>query len=320
MRFDRRMNAKVNILLSTYNGERYLREQLDSLLQQTYQNIVIYVRDDGSKDHTMSIIKEYQKKCNERQGDGPQIVIIDEGKTVNLGYMENFWTLLRKCEKADYYAFCDQDDVWFPNKVERGVAAMENENGDIPLLYSSGFAYCDENMEIIGYPAQISVPVNFKDVLFYTPAYGFTIVINNKLRELALGAASLEGMPHDGWCQKIATAMGKFVYDSTITAKYRRHSSTVTYAGTHKIKLVIKWLRNEIFGNGMEEYYRVLRHFYEEYEKSLSDSDKEKLRIFMKKENSMRIYLQRLSWKERLRPSIGGEVALRISFLVNKGK
>lgn len=312
------MNAKVNILLSTYNGEKYLREQLDSLLRQTYQNIVIYVRDDGSEDDTMKILKEYQNRCHERRGGEPRIIILNEDKQVNLGYMKSFWTLLRKCEKADYYAFCDQDDVWLPDKVKRGVEALEKENGNIPLLYSSGFVYCNENMEITGYPAQISDPVNFKDVLFYTPAYGFTIMINNELLERALSAASLKDMPHDGWCQKIATAMGKFIYDSTITAKYRRHASTVTYAGAHKVKLVIKWLRNEIFGSGMEEYYRVLRHFYDEYERSLSDSDKEKLRILMKRENSMWFYLRRLFWKERLRPTIGGEVALRISFLMNK--
>lgn len=312
------MNAKVNILLSTYNGEKYLREQLDSLLQQTYQNITIYVRDDGSEDHTMNILEEYQTRCDEKLNGGPQIAILKEEKPLNLGYMKSFWTLLRRCEKADYYAFCDQDDVWLPNKVERGVAEMEKEMEDIPLLYSSGFIYCDENMEITGYPAQISTPVKFKDVLFYTPAYGFTIMINNKLREKAFSATSLEDMPHDGWCQKIATAMGKFIYDSTVTAKYRRHSNTVTYAASQRFKLMIMWLKNEIFGSGMEEYYRVLRHFYEEYEKELSRRDKEMLQGFMKKENTISCYMERLFWKERLRPSLGGEIALRISFLLNR--
>ena len=88
MRFDRRMNAKVNILLSTYNGEKYLREQLNSLLQQTYQNIVIYVRDDGSEDDTMRILKEYQRRYHERRDDEPQIIILDEAKQENLGYLK----------------------------------------------------------------------------------------------------------------------------------------------------------------------------------------------------------------------------------------
>ena len=96
------MSAKVNILLSTYNGEKYLPEQLDSLLKQTYQNIAIYVRDDGSRDNTLSILEEYQNQCNKKE-DGPQIVILKEDKPVNLGYMESFWTLLGMCEKADYY-------------------------------------------------------------------------------------------------------------------------------------------------------------------------------------------------------------------------
>ncbi len=312
------MNAKVNILLSTYNGEKYLREQLDSLLEQTYQNIVIYVRDDGSKDHTLDILKEYQIRYNKEQDTNPKIVVLKEDEPVNLGYMESFWTLLKKCEKADYYSFCDQDDVWLPDKVERGVAAMEKERADIPLLYSSNFVYCNENMEMTGGAAQISVPVEFKDVLFYTPAYGFTVMINNRLREQALSAKTLENMPHDGWCQKIAAAMGKFIYDSTVTAKYRRHIGTVTYAGPQKIKLVYKWLKNEILGSGMEEYYRVLRHFYEEYEDKLSDGDRTRLQIFMKKKNTMPLYLKRVFWKERLRPSLGGEAALRINFLLSR--
>jgi glycosyl transferase group 2 len=312
------MNARVNILLSTYNGEQYLSEQLDSLLQQTYPNITIYVRDDGSDDHTLQILEKYQTKCRERQDGGPQIVILQEENPANLGYMKSFWTLLQKCERADYYAFCDQDDVWLPTKIECGVAAMEREKNDIPILYSSGFVYCNENMEVTGYPVQITVPVEFKDVLFYTPAFGFTIMINNKLREQAFSASSLEDMPHDGWCQKIAASMGKFVYDRTVTAKYRRHASTVTYAGGRKLNLVFKWIKNEIFGDGMEEYYRVLRHFYDEYEKVLSDENKEKLYVFTKREKSFSLYLKRLFWKERLRPSLGGEAALRISFLLNK--
>ena len=128
------MKAKVNILLSTYNGEKYLSEQLDSLMNQTYQNMVIYVRDDGSNDKTLDILYKYQKQDGRKQ-----MIILKEDKPVNLGFMESFWILLRSCEHADYYAFCDQDDVWLPEKVERGVAALEKERNDVPLLYSSGY-------------------------------------------------------------------------------------------------------------------------------------------------------------------------------------
>ena len=92
----------------------------------------------------------------------------------------------------------------------------------------------------------------------------------------------------------------------------------MTYAGIRKLNLVFKWIKNEIFGDGMEEYYRVLRHFYDEYEKVLSDENKEKLYVFTKREKSFSLYLKRLFWKERLRPSLGGEAALRISFLFNR--
>ena len=106
---------KVNILLPTYNGEKYLSQQLDSLLLQTYPNISITIRDDGSSDRTLSIISEYQSAYPDR------IIIIDNPTMTNLGYMQNFWTLLKSSNDSQYYAFCDQDDVWNSNKIELAV-------------------------------------------------------------------------------------------------------------------------------------------------------------------------------------------------------
>ena len=104
-------NKEVVILISTYNGEKYLAEQLDSLLNQTYQNIKIFIRDDGSKDKTIDIIKEYQKKSEK--------IFLTEGK--NIGFINSFFELLKLSNNADYYAYCDQDDVWMEDKIERAV-------------------------------------------------------------------------------------------------------------------------------------------------------------------------------------------------------
>lgn len=304
-------DPKVNILLSTYNGEKYLAGQLDSLLAQTYKNIVIYVRDDGSKDHTMSILRSYCQKSS-------RIILLNSSEGRNLGYMESFWTLLRESAPADYYAFCDQDDYWFPEKIERGVKALEKEDSALPLLYSSSFVYCDEAMNFSGNPSRISTPVLFKDVLFYTPAFGFTILINRTLRNTALSASSLKDIPHDGWCQKIAASMGKFIYDSEQTAKYRRHSSTVTYANSNKLHLVSKWLKNDVFGAGLSEYHFILKRFHEEYAKNLGDTSCACLNLFKEQPVTPPLYFKRLLFPKRLRPSLGGEIALRLCFLLNR--
>lgn len=310
-------NPKVNILLSTYNGEKYLALQLESLLKQTYQNITIYVRDDGSKDNTMSILKYY---CQRKSEDSlPEIVLIGNGDNSNIGYMESFWTLLRESGPADYYAFCDQDDFWLPQKVELGVRALEEEhNNNLPLLYFSSFIYCDENMNFNYNSKIVNTPVLFRDVMFYTPAFGFTILINGALRDIALSASSLKNIPHDGWCQKIAAAMGKIIYDPAQTAKYRRHSSAVTYANANKKQLLSRWLKNDIFGTGMSEYYFVLKRFWEEYADQLERSVLNYLEIFKEQPVTSRIYLKRLFFGERIRPSLGGEIAARICFLLNK--
>lgn len=309
-------NPKVNILLSTYNGEKYLALQLESLLKQTYKNITIYVRDDGSKDNTVAILKYYCQKNSE--DFSPKIVLIGDEHNYNIGYMESFWTLLRESGSADYYAFCDQDDFWIPQKVESGVRALEAHDSSLPLLYFSSFIYCDENMNPNGNAEVVNTPVLFRDVMFYTPAFGFTILINSTLRDIALSASSLKSVPHDGWCQKIAAAMGKVIYDPSRTAKYRRHSSAVTYANTNKRQLLAKWLKNDIFGVGMSEYYFVLKRFWEEYADRLESSVLNYLDIFKEQPVTSRIYLKRLFFGERIRPSLGGEIAARICFLLNK--
>jgi len=303
-------NPKVNILLSTYNGEKYLTAQIESLLVQTYNNITIYVRDDGSKDNTCAVLEDYAKKG--------LIILIENAKKVNLGYKESFWTLLRESAQADYYAFCDQDDIWYPNKVELGVTALEQESDSLPLLYFSSFIYCDEQLRFVGKPTDMPASVTFKDVLFYSPAFGFTVLINHELRNIALSASSLKNIPHDVWCQKIAASMGKIIYDSTQTARYRRHPHTVTYMTANKLNMTLQWLKNDILGKGLSEYYYILRRFYEEYASQLKGSDRRYLSILMERPTTLILYLKRLFLPVRFRPSLGGELALRLCFLLNR--
>ena len=302
----------VNVLLSTYNGAKYIQQQLDSLLAQTYTNMVIYIRDDGSTDNTVSFILPYLSRKEKK------IILIENKGNQNIGYMKSFWLLLRESGNADYYAFCDQDDVWLPDKIEAGVRALSKKNPSIPLLFSASFDYCDENLNFTGKAPILSTPIQLKDVLFYTPAFGFSILLNRTLRDIALSAPGLEGIPHDGWCQKIATAFGEFVYDPTPLTKYRRSSASVTYAGSNNLHYITKWLQNDICGRGLSDYYFVNTQFYKIYKKRLSPEHKKLLRLFIQHPWSLSLYLNRLFFPKRLRPTWGGELALRICFLLNK--
>lgn len=302
----------VNVLLSTYNGEKYIRQQLDSLFAQTYPNMTIYIRDDGSTDNTLSLISPYLSRAEKK------VILLENRSNQNIGYMKSFWLLLKESGDADYYAFCDQDDVWFPEKIEKGVQALSKKDPSIPLLFSSSFDYCDENLNFTGKAPALSLPVQLKDVIFYTPAFGFTILLNRALRNQALSAPDLEGIPHDGWCQKIAAAFGEFVYDPTPLTKYRRSSSSVTYAGSDKFHYIIKWLQNDILGKGLSDYYFVITRFYKAYGKHLSSENKELLYLFSRHPFTLSLYWKRLFYPERLRPSLGGELALRLCFLFNR--
>ena len=132
-------NKKVAVIMSTYNGEKFIREQLDSILNQTYKNIEIVVRDDGSSDGTVAIIKEYMQKY-------PNIVL-HEGE--NLGFIKSFFELLNLAD-ADYYSYADQDDVWLENKIELAVNSLKQLDETKPNMAFGNSDYYNEDMKLIG--------------------------------------------------------------------------------------------------------------------------------------------------------------------------
>lgn len=308
-------SPKIHILLSTYNGEEYLVEQLDSIFRQTYQNFTLYIRDDGSSDATTQIIEDYVRTHLDYSN---QIVVLQNKGAVNLGYMGSFWKLLEECPGAEYYSFCDQDDVWLPDKLQNSIDYMLQENDLEPLLYFSSFYYCSEDLKNRNAASKIQVPILLKDVLFYTPAFGFSIVINERLRDMALQTIDRERLPHDGWLQKVAAAFGKILYDPRCTAYYRRHDNAVTAKNRNRVALISNWIKNDLFGDAMKETYFVLKRFYEEYGKKMEKSDMKLLELFATDCKTFTIWRKRLFCKQRLRPTLEGRVALKICFLLNR--
>ena len=307
--------CKVIILMSTYNGELYIEEQLDSIFCQNHQNFELWIRDDGSKDNTVEVIEQYKNKLEPAQAEKITLVSTDSG---NLGYMKSFWYLLQNCPKADAYAFCDQDDVWEPDKLERGVQHLKKEDEKKPMLYTSRFAYYSGEMEFQEEGIRYPYDITFDKVAFYTPAFGFTIMVNDALREKALSAGDLTNIPHDAWCLKVATAFGKVIYDETVTARYRRHGSTVTQASASKWKLIKEWIHKDILHGNLWERYWFLKRFAEEYGDELSVQDKAFIKLFEEQKCPFLQKLQRVCYSYRLRPTLGGEVALRLCFLLGK--
>lgn len=221
---------KAQILLSTFNGEKFLSELMDSLLNQSYPNIEILMRDDGSSDDTLAILDKYANHY-------PSVKVIC-GK--NLGVIQSFFELLRLSSlEAEYIAFCDQDDVWEKDKISRAVRFLEQYSTDVPLLYCSRVTLVDENLSIIGRSQIPKRGPSFENALVQNIATGCTIVINRISRELLMKEIPKIVRMHDWWMYLVVSAFGNVVYDVEPRILYRQHSSNVI---GYKKSAIARWL------------------------------------------------------------------------------
>ncbi|GAC1375387.1 MAG: glycosyltransferase family 2 protein [Aquirhabdus sp.] len=212
----------VAILMCTYNGEKYLEEQLQSFEQQTHQNWKLFVSDDGSKDRTLEILKTYQAKWGEEQ------LIITNGP--RKGFAPNFLSITcNSTIRADYYAYSDQDDIWCEDKLARAVNELQTKNNDIPLLYCTRTQLIDNNKTTIGYSQLFAKRPDFRNALVQSLAGGNTMVFNNVLKNLAITAgADINVVFHDWWLYIVATACGgSVIYDITPSLLYRQHDQNL---------------------------------------------------------------------------------------------
>lgn len=203
---------KVQILMSTYNGEEYIREQLDSILAQSYPDVDILIRDDGSSDDTFVILKEYEEmhpNITAYQGD-------------NIGVNKSFFELLRKSNSdAEYIGFCDQDDYWLPEKIERAVEKLETMSG--PALYCGTKTLVDENLEPLENQQDPHLIPGFGNAVVESICSGCTTLMNRELVDIIKERLPEDVIHHDWWCYLVATYLGRAYYDEKSYIYYRQH-------------------------------------------------------------------------------------------------
>lgn len=286
------------ILMSTYNGEKYLKEQLESLenLDNDNLNINIVIRDDGSDDNTINILREYEQKGNIKWYQGS-----------NVGPAYSFLELLTKQSGYDYYAFCDQDDVWKKEKMERAVELLEKEN-DNPALYFSAVDIVDKELNFI-MKKEPSITNSFEHSFVANPAIGCTLVFNKKLAEIVnqVDTSRLNIDMHDAWIYRVAQSIdAKIIYDSNSYIMYRQHGNNVIGINTKKIDKLKYFItkRKRLIGNVAKEILKNYENQIDDYKKRfLKDivevaEDKKmlsKVKIIMNKK------LKTESWKENLK-------------------
>lgn len=253
---------KVIILLSTYNGSGFLREQLNSLLSQKNVDIEILVRDDGSTDDTCAILDEYT----------------NSGKLIwyrgnNLGPAFSFFDLMKKAPKSDYYAFCDQDDVWKTYKLTIAVNSLK-KNLHIPALYCSNYDVVDADLRNLGQSSKICNN-SLAAALFHNSVTGCTAVINYELLELVRSKTPTYIEMHDWWIFLICTAFKGFIYfDKESYILYRQHGNNVVGNKTSKLKLIRRRL-DILINNQKGVRYKLAESLYNSYGKDLPLDNKE---------------------------------------------
>lgn len=219
---------KILILLSTYNGQMYLRELLDSLVHQKDVAADLLVRDDGSKDRTLSVLDEFRSLLS---------IHVIRGK--NVGPSKSFFRLIRSAPLTyDYYAFCDQDDVWMEDKLSTAVKRLDGFDPASPCLYYSGQDLVDDDLELLSRHILDDGRSEKANFIFNQMA-GCTAVFNRALMTELQSYSPHHIYMHDAWCYKLCCVLqGHICIDPEGKILYRQHSgNTIGYQNSLKGKL-----------------------------------------------------------------------------------
>lgn len=311
---------RVNIILPTYNGEKYIEELFQSLINQTYRNIDVWIRDDGSTDNTLAIVQRY---CT-HPFDGIRFHLIED----DLGNLKTgrcCFEILLNADTAEYYAFCDQDDIWAPEKIQRAVDFLDSVDNQTCALYAAGYDICDTDLNYIG---ACRKPEPFSQFNLGKAFYnygaglgqGFTLVFNQKLKETAFLPGHSETRGQDVWLWAVITGLqGVYFYDDYSSTKYRRHGATVTQTGKGKIKL---WKSRFNYFIDID-FFRYVSRAIDNYRTLFFDQvTKEEDRLFLDTFGHYETFgkkrLRKVFYPHRLKVTWPEELATRFAFLCGR--
>ncbi|HFK9539488.1 TPA: glycosyltransferase family 2 protein [Streptococcus agalactiae] len=246
---------KVNILMATYNGEKFLAQQIESIQKQTFKEWNLLIRDDGSSDKTCDIIRNFTAKDS-------RIRFINENEHHNLGVIKSFFTLVNY-EVADFYFFSDQDDVWLPEKLSVSLEAAKHKASDVPLLVYTDLKVVNQELNILQ-DSMIRAQSHHANTtllpeLTENTVTGGTMMINHALAEKWFTPNDI--LMHDWFLALLAASLGEIIYLDLPTQLYRQHDNNVLGART------------------MDKRFKILREgpksIFTRYWKLIHDSQKQ---------------------------------------------
>lgn len=263
---------KICVLMSTYNGEKYLEEQLDSIINQKNVQVDILIRDDGSTDNTLKILEKYSKKYEN--------ITYYTGK--NLRSAQSFMDLIYSCSEYEYYAFADQDDVWDLDKLEIGISYLNKDYH----LYGCKKRIVDKNLIPLKQKDEIPLNLSLGSVLLKCHISGCTMVFDKFLRDTILKYRPREITMHDSWVLKVAICIGKVYFDNNAHMDYRQHENNVVGAKNKFFKRMKRNILELKIRKKKSVLIEMANDLYVNYNKYLDNYNKDYLYYFTRsKEN-----------------------------------
>ncbi|MEG1472646.1 MAG: glycosyltransferase family 2 protein [Christensenella sp.] len=268
----------IDILLATYNGETYLKEQIDSLLAQDRQDFRVFARDDGSTDKTCAILSEYESAIPER------FIVIKDGEATGSA-KDNFFCLLKYAD-APYVMFCDQDDIWMPDKLNLTLTALQSAEEDLggAILAHSDLTVVNKDNAVIS-PSLFALQkldperLYLHQLLPQNNITGCTMLMNRALVDMV--RANEGALMHDWWIGLVAAAFGHIIVAPN-RIKYRQHSANEV--GAKDVKSA-SYFKQKLANTGgiresIEKTYAQAQAFLNTYEDMLSDEQKALIKVF----------------------------------------
>jgi len=285
-------NGILQVLMSTYNGAKYIEAQLDSILSQPYRPVHILIRDDGSSDNTVSILTRYKQNY-------PELIKVIQGE--NVGVIPSFWTLMEQANQtAEYFCFCDQDDVWMPHKAQQAVQLLSDMERNSEHLHNQSYEFlgsshyfteripamiCTDTQLTDGelnptavWPGMPHLKPSFYNALIQNIAVGATVSFNRSALQLLINTKQNVNINsiqmHDWWAYLVISCFGKIDFIHTPSIYYRQHGgNAVGGEWTMYQKIKKKWNSFRKHKGDKKLLVKQAKEFKRIYGSSISDKD-----------------------------------------------
>lgn len=297
---------EIQVLLSSYNGEKYIKEQIDSILTQKNVDIQLLIRDDGSSDGTRQILKEYADKYAN--------VSVVYGE--NVGVIRSFFELIESADvSVPYVALADQDDVWLPDKLYRAITLLEMEKERMPLVYCSARQLVDAELHPI--PAAMTYPdirLEFGNALVENMCTGCTSVINQQMLLLLKGRTPEFTVMHDFWIYLVGTCLGKVVYDEESFILYRQHGNNVVGSASSIVENYKRRIKN--FRKHRGQLTKQAEELLRIYREEMPEGKRELAELLIQTKSGMKARRKLLRERKIFRQRKSDNVIMRILLLL----